>query len=80
MASTLDYLRWRGDLPFQACPFNSLDASLMASLAYLPFDGSTVGHSLGEVCQSIYNVSLTAGKIWTKLNSCSCPSLPVWLT
>ncbi|ABJ57709.1 hypothetical protein LBUL_0013 [Lactobacillus delbrueckii subsp. bulgaricus ATCC BAA-365] len=54
MASTLDYLRWRGDLPFQACPFNSLDASLMASLAYLPFDGSTVGHSLGEVCQSIY--------------------------
>lgn len=26
----------------------------MASLAYLPFDGSTVGHSLGEVCQSIY--------------------------
>lgn len=54
MASTLDYLRWRGDLPFQACPFNSLDASLMASLAYLPFDSSTVGHSLGEVCQSIY--------------------------
>ncbi|AZA24437.1 MAG: hypothetical protein DF199_00070 [Lactobacillus delbrueckii subsp. lactis] len=54
MASTLDYLRWRGDLPFQTCPFNSLDASLMASLAYLPFDGSTVGHSLGEVCQSIY--------------------------
>lgn len=53
MANTIDYLRWRGDLTFKERKFNSLDASLFSSFAYLPFDQSTIGHSLTEVCQSI---------------------------
>ena len=32
MASTLDYLRWRGDLTFSERRFNSLDASLFVLL------------------------------------------------
>ena len=54
MASTLDYLRWRGDLTFSERRFNSLDASLFASLAYLHFDPSVTGHSLKEVCETLY--------------------------
>ena len=54
MATTLDYLRWRGDLTFSERRFNSLDASLFASLAYLAFDPSVAGHSLKEVCEALY--------------------------
>lgn len=49
MTGTLDYLRWRGDLTFQDKPFNSVDASLLASLIYLPVDHTAKGHTLSEV-------------------------------
>lgn len=53
MAGTLDYLRWRGDLTFEEKPFNSVDASLFASLIYLPVDKSAKGHTLGEVAEKL---------------------------
>lgn len=46
MGKILDYVRWRGDLTLDREPFNSLDAGLFATFAYLPFDPSVKGHTL----------------------------------
>ena len=56
MAGPLDYLRWRGDLSFSEKPFNSVDASLLSSIAYLPADSSATGHTLGEVAAKLYKL------------------------
>lgn len=53
MAGPLDYLRWRGDLTFEQSPFNSVDASLFASLIYLPADESATGHNWSEVAERL---------------------------
>lgn len=53
MAGSLDYMRWRGDLTFKENPFNSVDASLFASLIYLPVDKSAKGHTLSEVAEKL---------------------------
>lgn len=47
MANLFDYLKWRGDLPIQAVPFNDVDAFILTVLAYLPFDG-IVGAEFGK--------------------------------
>ena len=39
MANMVDYLGWRGDLSFEAAPWNEIDALLIASLSYLNFHG-----------------------------------------
>lgn len=57
MAGPLDYLRWRGDLNFKEKPFNSVDASLLSSIAYLPADSSATNHTLGEVAEKLRNLS-----------------------
>ena len=54
MAGTLDYLRWRGDLSFKERSFNSVDASLFASIIYLPVDKSAKGHTLSEVAEKLH--------------------------
>ena len=56
MAGSLDYLRWRGDLTFSEKPFNSVDASLLSSIAYLPADSSANGHTLKEVAEKLRNL------------------------
>lgn len=56
MAGSLDYLRWRGDLTFAEKPFNSVDASLLASLVYLPVDKSAAGHTLSEVADRLHDL------------------------
>ncbi|MCT6806831.1 MAG: DUF2974 domain-containing protein [Bombilactobacillus sp.] len=57
MAGPLDYLRWRGDLSFKEKPFNSVDASLLSSIAYLPADSSATNHTLREVAEKLRNLS-----------------------
>ena len=57
MAGPLDYLRWRGDLSFKEKSFNSVDASLLSSIAYLPADSSATNHTLGEVAEKLRNLS-----------------------
>ena len=57
MAGPLDYLRWRGDLSFKEKPFNSVDASLLSSIAYLPADSSATNHTLAEVAEKLRNLS-----------------------
>lgn len=39
MANILDYISWRGDLPFSVSPFNEVDALILCQLSYIPFDG-----------------------------------------
>ncbi len=39
MPNMLDYLDWRGDIPFSASPFNEVDNLLLSHLAYLELDG-----------------------------------------
>ena len=39
MANILDYLQWRGDVPFNIDPFNEVDALVLCELVYSPFDG-----------------------------------------
>lgn len=56
MAGALDYLRWRGDLPFSEKPFNSVDAALFSALIYLPVDASAAGHTLSEVAQRLHDL------------------------
>ncbi len=39
MANMVDYLAWRGDIPFETSPWNEIDALLIATLSYLDFHG-----------------------------------------
>ena len=37
MANMLDYLAWRGDVPFETSPWNEIDGLLIATLSYMDF-------------------------------------------
>ena len=39
MSNMLDYLDWRGDIPFSVDPFNEIDGLILSQLAYLALDG-----------------------------------------
>ncbi len=43
MPNMLDYVDWRGDIPFSVSPFNEVDNLLLAHLAYLELDGIVPG-------------------------------------
>lgn len=43
MANMIDYISWRGDLKFDASPFNPVDNIIFSHLAYLPLDGIVPG-------------------------------------
>ena len=38
MSNIIDYIKWRGDLPFEVDPFNEIDSLILAELSYLPFE------------------------------------------
>ena len=39
MANIIDYVRWRGDIPFTQVPLGEVDALVLSYLSYMPFDG-----------------------------------------
>lgn len=39
MANIVDYIKWRGDLPLPASPFNEVDALILTQLSMIDFDG-----------------------------------------
>lgn len=39
MANIIDYLKWRGDIPFSVDPFNEVDALVLCQFGYIRFDG-----------------------------------------
>ncbi|MBR0162595.1 MAG: DUF2974 domain-containing protein [Oscillospiraceae bacterium] len=59
MANLLDYLTWRGDIPFSADPFNEVDNLVLAWLAYSDFDGIVPSDgrsvSLAEVSEAFFS-------------------------
>ena len=40
MANIMDYLEWRGDLSFEADPFNEIDNLILSQLVYVEFAGT----------------------------------------
>lgn len=38
MANIIDYVKWRGDISFNDCSFNEIDALIFAELSYVPFE------------------------------------------
>lgn len=53
MASILDYIAWRGDIPFSVSPFNEVDNLIFSELAYLDFQGIATdqGMALAEAAR-----------------------------
>ena len=47
MANIIDYVKWRGDLPFTVSPIGELDAALFSHIAYWNMDG-IVSENIGE--------------------------------
>lgn len=43
MADMLDYLDWRGDIPFSTDPFNEVDSLILSETAYVDFEGIVPG-------------------------------------
>ena len=43
MADMMDYLDWRGDVPFSASPFNEVDNLILSEVAYVDFEGIVPG-------------------------------------
>ena len=40
MANMLDYLVWRGDIPFSVVPWDAIDGLICATISYLDFHGA----------------------------------------
>ena len=47
MANIIDYIAWRGDLPFSVVPFNDIDSLILCQISYLDF-GDIVSESFKE--------------------------------
>lgn len=43
MANIIDYIRWRGDIPFSVDPFNEVDALLLCQFEYIKLDNCVSG-------------------------------------
>lgn len=49
MANIMDYLRWRGDLSWEASAFNEVDNLILSELIYVSFFGIVPGAGEGEI-------------------------------
>lgn len=58
MANMMDYLDWRGDLTFEASPFNEVDNLILAQLVYVDFEGI-----VPKMPESI-SLGEASGKFW----------------
>ena len=43
MQNIIDYLDWRGDVPFSAAPFNPVDNLILSQFSYISLDGIAPG-------------------------------------
>lgn len=58
MANILDYIEWRGDIPFSTSQFNIVDAMILCEVAYFPLEGIVpfdLKESIGwdDMCQKV---------------------------
>lgn len=68
MPDILDYLRWRGDLGINLCPFNEVDGVVLARFSYLPIELAKQEISDGkntvkDICRAILDSPLKESKI-----------------
>ncbi len=56
MANIMDYLDWRGDISFEAAPFNQVDNLILSELAYLKLDDIVPVQGTDKGSISVYNV------------------------
>lgn len=49
MNSIIDYVQWRGDLPFSASPVNEIDGLIFSELSYLSWEIGLEGREKGSL-------------------------------
>jgi hypothetical protein len=54
MANMLDYMVWRGDIPFSAVPWDAIDGLVCATISYLDFHGA--GGSSGWTLEELNRI------------------------
>lgn len=58
----LDYLPWRGDVPFSACGLNEVDNLIFSALAYLDMSGLTEQpQTVASLCEAYFAADRAAG-------------------
>ena len=66
MANIIDYVLWRGDIPFAQVPLCAVDALVLSYLSYMPFDGmvsdafSLDGARLGDAAEYFLEYGLSS--------------------
>lgn len=63
MPNILDYLDWRGDLPFVIAPFNKVDNLILSQLSYVNFNNIIPG-----IMNDDYILMKDAGKLYMEAN------------
>ena len=62
MANMLDYITWRGDLPFETVPVGEVDALILAQLAMQRWENAAVREgTLSEITGSMGGAKVSAG-------------------
>lgn len=62
MANIIDYLQWRGDIPFSVDPFNEVDNLILSELVYTDFSDIVPGRgakesiSIARVCEAFFSM------------------------
>lgn len=64
MANIMDYLDWRGDLPFTASGFNEVDNLILAQLAYVELDDIVPGPE----CEDTIPLAEASKQFWASHN------------
>ena len=63
MANILDYLRWRGDLHWQASPLNDVDLLILPQLSYVNFDAQLGGEGRMDQRRGTLNGAIAGGTV-----------------
>ena len=67
MSDVLDYLRWRGDLPFTRDPVNPVDALIFCALSYLHYEELTQdGETLRQAAERFFALEDVSDRIRSK--------------
>jgi hypothetical protein len=62
LSNIIDYVKWRGDLSFEADKFNEVDSLVFSELSYIPYEQILVDNINGETLESL------ADKYFSKSN------------
>ena len=79
MSNVVDYVKWRGDLPFSKVPLNVIDNLVLAQLSYIDFRGVLTEQSKGytlAICKGLNGRLL----LELSLNTKECISATAVLT